>query len=363
MKSKLFIPVILCSLVLTACGSDSSETIAYNAKGIYDSFSDDYSYETSYETAEAEESPAEADNADDSAVSADTIKKEMLVYSCNMDVDVLNFDEAVDSFKKSLDGYGGFVENESYSDGGSNGKYYYADEEKWQTYSATVRVPSADYDAFCDYAASLGDLRSKNASVENVSSEYYDLNTTLEIYEAKEQRYIDLLADITDDEYAVSVEKELTELQVQIAQIKTRMNQIRTDVAYSYVYISINEVRVYTPEPVKKDTFFQRLSNTLSDAGTGFLSFLEGLLFVLIYLFPYLVLIGIIIAIIVAIRKKTKARRAKKAAKAAAAAVQVTYPQKYYGAAPEQDTPAQEPITPQENIPSDNKTDEPSENE
>ena len=362
MKGQLLIPVILCSVMLTACGSsDSAKSEAYIANGAYDSYDSDYGYETSYENASAEESPAEAYNGDNSAVSADTIKKEMLVYSCDMTVDVLNFDEAVDSFKESLDSYGGFVENESFSDGGSDSRYYYADEEKWRTYYATVRIPSADYDEFCGYAASLGDLRSKNASVENVSSEYYDLNTTLEIYEAKEQRYIDLLADITDDEYAVSVEKELTELQIQIAQIKTRMNQIRTDVAYSYVHISINEVREYTPEPVKKDTFLQRLSNTLSDAGSGFLSFLEGLLFVIIYLFPYLILIGIIIAIIIAIRKKTRARRAERAAKAAAAAVRMNYPQNtYYSpdkAAPVPNTPG-EPITPGENAASENTTDE-----
>ncbi|MGN1416036.1 MAG: DUF4349 domain-containing protein [Oscillospiraceae bacterium] len=361
MKRQLLIPVILCSMMLTGCGSsDKAASEAYIANGAYDnsydSYDSDYSYETSYETAEAAESPASAEN-EDSTVSADTIKKEMLVYSCNMTVDVLNFDEAVDSFKESLDSYGGFVENESYSDGGSDSRYYYADEEKWQTYSATVRIPSADYDDFCDYAASLGDLRSKNASVENVSSEYYDLNTTLEIYEAKEQRYIDMLADITDDEYAVSIEKELTELQVQIAQIRTRMNEIRTDVAYSYVYININEVREYTAEPVKKDTFLQRLSNTLSDAASGFLYFLEGLLFVIIYLFPYLVLIGIIIAIIIAIRKKTKARRAAKAAAAAAAAVRINYPQNNYQ--PAGNAPTNEPTTPQE---SDNAPDNTSDN-
>ncbi|MGN0692258.1 MAG: DUF4349 domain-containing protein [Oscillospiraceae bacterium] len=362
MKRQLLIPILLCSLMLTGCGSGEKSSEAYIANGAYDnsydSYDSDYSYETSYDTAAAEESPASAENENSDAVTADTIKKEMLVYTCNMTVDVLNFNEAVDSFKESLDNYGGFVESESYSDGGSDSRYYYADEEKWQTYYATVRIPSADYDEFCDYAASLGDLRSKNASVENVSSEYYDLNTTLEIYEAKEQRYIDMLADITDDEYAISVEKELTELQVQIARIKTRMNEIRTDVAYSYVYISINEVREYTPEPVKKDTFFQRLSNTLSDAASGFLSFLEGLLFVLIYLFPYLILIGIIIAIIAAIRKKSKARRAEKAANAAAAAVRMHYPQNSYS--PGEAAPVQN--TPQENAPSENTPDEPSDN-
>ena len=121
---------------------------------------------------------------------------------------------------------------------------------------------------------------------------------------------IELLADITNDEYAVTVEKELTELQIQIAKIKTRMNQIRTDVAYSFVNISINEVKEYKAEPVKKDTFGERLKNTISETASDFLIFLEGLLFLIISLFPYLVLIGIIVFIIISIRRKIKKKKA-----------------------------------------------------
>lgn len=319
MKRQIILPVLLCSILLTACGSSSYNEMSsiksadsYSSGASYDSYGEVNSAEE-YDYADAEGSDALSNTSgDESSLSSETIKKEMLVYTCNMTVDVLNFDEAIVKFKESLDSYGGFVENESYSDGGSDSRWYSEDQEKWQSYSATVRIPSADYDSFCNSAAELGDLRSKNASVENVSSEYYDLSTTLEIYEAKEERYIALLAEITDDQYAVTVERELTDLQIEIAKIKTRMNEIRTDVAYSFVNIRINEVKEYTPEPVQKDTFGQRLLNTLSDTGSNFLIFLEGLLFLIISLFPYLVLIGIVVFIVIAVRRKIKKRKALK---------------------------------------------------
>lgn len=236
----------------------------------------------------------------------------MLVYSCNMVVDTLDFDTSLNSFKNTLEMYGGFIEKENFNDGGGNGRWYYEDEEKWKGYSATVRIPSKNYDAFCNSAGDLGDLRSKTSNVENLSQEYSDLSTTLEIYEAKEQRYISLLADITEDEYAVEIERELTDIQIKIANIKTRMNQISTDVAYSYVYFTLNEVKEYVSVPAKTDTFLDRLGNTLSNAGSGFLVFLEGLLFFLIYTVPYLLLIGIVVFVVVSTVKK---RRAKKLAK------------------------------------------------
>ena len=90
------------------------------------------------------------------------------------------------------------------------------------------------------------------------------------------------------------------------------MNRIETDVAYSYVNISINEVKQYREEPVKNDTFIQRLGNTVSDTVSDFLDFLEELLFVIIHLLPYLILIGIIVVIVLAARKKIRAKKALK---------------------------------------------------
>lgn len=320
MKEKLLLPVIICSLLMTACGAsdtasgfkEANSAERYDYSSDYDEYYEYYDYDDeAYETADVDQLSSSSKNPEsDSGLAANSIKKEMLVYSCDISIDVLNFDEALNQFKASLDSYGGFVETENYSDGGGTSRWYYEDSEKWQSYSATVRIPSADYDDFCSAAADLGDLRKKTAVVENVSSEYYDLSTTLEIYEAKEERYIDLLAGITDDAYAVTVEKELTELQIQIAQIKTRMNEIKTDVAYSYVNISINEVKEYQTEPLQNDTFAQRLKNTLSETGSDFLIFLEDLLFLIIHIFPYLILIGIVVAAVIIIRKQIKSHKA-----------------------------------------------------
>lgn len=309
---------ILAAALLTACGSgyESSDTysaspaqnFAGSSKSNGDYASDIYVEVNSsdeYESADV----ADSDAASSQAAGDETLKKEMLVYSCNMSVDVLDFQTAADTFKASLDTYGAFVENENYSDGGSSGHWVYSDSEKWQSYSATVRVPSEKYDDFCNAAAGLGSLRSKNASVENMSREYYDLSDTLEIYEAKEKRYTELLKTIQDEAYAIKVEETLTDIQIEIAKLKTRMNDIRTDVAYSYVYITINEVKEYVSEPVKTDTFLQRLSNTVKDATDGFLDFLEWLLFALIYLFPYIVIAVFVIFIIRKSAVKRKKRR------------------------------------------------------
>lgn len=343
MKKRFLHVTLFAALILSGCGAGNKSSDTYVSNGSYITASStqteagwsadydyaddmDYNFEAPAAAEEAESpasSPASTKGSETSnGLTSDDIDREMLVYSCNMSIDTLDFASTVNGFKALLDQYGGFIENENYSDGGSNGRWYSESAEKWQSYSATLRVPSRNYDAFCNSAGNLGDLRSKNASVQNLSSEYHDLSTTLEIYEAKEERYIALLSEITEDEYAIAVERELTDLQIEIARIKSRMNKINTDVSYSYVYITISEVKEYVSEPVKTDTFFDRLLNTINDTWIGFVEFWETLLFLIIRLLPYLVLIALMVIIILALTKKRRAHKAQlrqeRAAQAAA---------------------------------------------
>lgn len=343
MKKRFLHVTLIAVLMLSGCGAGNKSDDYYVSNGSYPTASSvqteagwsadfDYADDVDYNfeppaAAESEESPA-ADPASapsgktSNGLNSNDIDREMLVYSCSMSIDTLDFASTVNGFKALLDQYGGFIETENYSDGGSYGRWYSESAEKWQSYSATLRVPSRNYDAFCNSAGNLGDLRSKNASVQNLSSEYHDLSTTLEIYEAKEERYIALLSEITEDEYAVAIERELTDLQIEIARIKSRMNKISTDVSYSYVYITINEVKEYVSEPVKTDTFFDRLLNTIHNTWMDFVAFWEALLFLIIRLLPYLVVIALLVIIILALTKKRRARKAQlrqeRAAQAAA---------------------------------------------
>ena len=336
---------LVCVALLTSCGapkfemaSDMAYTNSTNSRGIqadYKSKTEGAAYEAGYSDEEYASETAddagtvygEGTNDDTTAkvqntdISTESINAEMLIYSCTMGIDVLDFDPSVENFKAMLKQYQGFVESEDFNDGGNMSRWYDEKAEKWSTYRATVRVPSRVYDDFCNEVAGLGDLRRKNASAENVSQEYSDLSTTLKIYEQKENRYLELLAKAQDVVNAVAIEEKLTGVQVEIAKLKTRMNQIKTDVAYSYVYVTINEVKEYQAEPVHTDTFGERLSNTLKDAGKGFLNFLENLLFFLIYALPYLILFGfgifLFVKIVKVLANAGRKRKEKKAAKMA----------------------------------------------
>ncbi len=235
---------------------------------------------------------------------------DMLVYHCDITIDTLEFDRSVADFKAGLASAAGFVEKENYYDNYQDSGYYIEEEKKNRTYEATVRVPTNRYSEFLEGAKSLGDVRSQNANVENVSQEYTDLKTALEIYEAKETRYLNLLSTITDDQYALEVERELMDIEIEIAQLKTRINQIHTDVAYSYINITMREVRVYA-QIKNEDTFGQRMSNRIQDSWHFFLRVAEGLLVIFIMLFPYLLIVVILLLLILFLNRRYKKKLQK----------------------------------------------------
>ena len=289
-------------------------------------------YEESYEagddgvyfdsaTADEADYEANADGTDDidldstvtskAASTASTINKDMLVYRGNLVLESTDFDKSYDTIKKMITEYDAFVESENLN---TTNTY-----NNLRTYTSSIRVASAKYDDFMSGAGNAGTLKSKNSNAENVSQEYSDTAKALEIYEAKEARYIKQIETIKDETALIQLEDKLTELQIKIAQLKTRKSQIETDVAYSYVNLTLTEVKVI--EEGKDSSFAERLKATLHDSASDFLSFLESLLFFLIRALPeliviFLIIFGIVKFIIFLIKRKKNPAKDKKSRKA-----------------------------------------------
>ena len=335
-KRTLCIIGISASILLSACGGSSSDS-----KGAYDygteaflanegaasddysydwddyDIEEDYSYEAEYE--ESADAPAESIDLSEIATEPDVseakrtaseaadINQEKLVYTCDISIDTLDYEASLKLLRKLREKYDGFVESESFSDGGEvniYSYYYVEDDEKHREYNATIRIPTSSYDAILSDMEDVGDIRSKNSYVENLTQSYTDLKVTLDVLQQTYDRYAALMENATDEEYILNIQEKLTDTQIQIAQVKSRMNTINQDVAYSTINIHLKEVKEYKEAPAPRDTFGQRFKETVSESFETFLSFLEGFLFVIIRLLPFVVLAAVIAVIVIFINRK-----------------------------------------------------------
>lgn len=322
-RKKLAVLVICAALVLVGCGSGAAEENgggksyfmaqkADNAAGGKSQMdfqseeelgTEDYDVESAANENDAA-SEGEETSQKESGSELQKVRKEMLVYRGQLAVDTLDFAKSVKEFKKLVDKVGGFVENETYSDDAALDTYYVVEkDEKRNRFTARVRVPSSQYDTVMNAASDIGDLRSKQSNAENVTQQYSTYQSELKVYETERRRYLKLLEKATEDAYALKLEEKIFDLQVKIADLKSGITNLETDVAYSYIDITICEVVEYQHEVLKKDTFVQRLKETCSDSWESFLSVMEGLLFLLIRIWYYIVIGFAIFCLIQRIRK------------------------------------------------------------
>jgi hypothetical protein len=299
----------------------------------YEMADENYSYSKSdglagASSAVAPESASSESGSSDSDSTTPTLSEidtEKLVYHCDLNFDTENYDNSIAELKNLMNKYGAFLEYENERNNAG-----YGNTPSLRIYNATIRIPSENYQVFLDSTGNIGELMYKCQDVDNLSQEYSDLTAELEVLETKRDSYIAMMKEaktLDDMESLLMIDERLTEVEVSINRIKTRMRNINNDVAYSYITVNISEVREYE-DPVP-ETFGQRVSQAFKD---GWKHFKEACQNFVIWAAENIIAIGIFIIIILTIwfaflRKPVKAFRAKrraakaakKAAKAAAA--------------------------------------------
>lgn len=321
--------IVITAGLLTGCGSASgtidsapanNDTASYapQEKADYGAGIAQDNYTMNEAAAAAEEIDNETSDAggdDNTTQNMDsmTLLEEKLVYRCNLELETLDYAGTMTSIKEAIAQYGGVIQSENETD--SSYDWYYADYHKTQGTMRNyieIRVPSKNYDSFVSALDGVGKITSKSASIDNISQQYYDTTTQIEALQIQEKNLLEMLEQCTTIEEMITVQDRLTSVQYDISRLQTSKRYMDVDVAYSYVNISIEEVMEFRAEeePVKKNTFADRLKNTIKSTASGFLMFLEVLLFLFIRLFPYLVIVGIIVFF--ALRKTMKKRREEK---------------------------------------------------
>lgn len=287
----------------------SMSNIAYDTKEQYTEDSIEYSND-SEETVNNEviedvtydkTSNTISDNNDTNIV----LVEDKLVYRCNMNVETLNYDESYATLNELMKKYNCVISSEIFEDRATSYMYngYKSSNDNYKsgrTNTIVIRVPSANYNNFVNEYGKVGNIISKTQTVDNITQQYHDTTSQVEGLKAQMQRLETMLAQATEIEDMITINESITELQTEINSLTTEIISMDNDVAYSYITMQITEVVEYSDveQPIKRNTFIDRLKNQCKDTWKGFLNFLENSLFTIISLLPALVIIGIIYLIV-----------------------------------------------------------------
>jgi hypothetical protein len=145
--------------------------------------------------------------------------------------------------------------------------------------SLTLRVPSAHFDslmAFLNTQASY--LENKSVSIEDVSAQYYDLESRLKNQKALEERYLELLNQTKNMGEILQIERELNSIRSDIESQQGRFNYLKQQVRLSTINASYYELLPYSIEDGNPQTFVERVVESFVSGWSWFIGFIVGII-------------------------------------------------------------------------------------
>lgn len=248
----------------------------------------DYGYELE---AEAAEEPVSGER---SVTVPEGAAERKLIKTVNLSAETEAFDELVPQLQRRVEELGGYIESISVYDIDS----YYVENalQKRRCAQMTARVPKEALDGFLTQVGEQTNVTSRSENVEDVTLQYVDLDSHKKALLAEQERLLALMGQAESVEDIIAIEGRLSEVRYQIESMESQLRTYDNKIDYSTVYLSIEEVRKYSPPQTA--TVWQRIENgfvkSLEDIGFG----IRDLAINFVIDLPYIVLglLGIVAA-------------------------------------------------------------------
>lgn len=266
--------IILMTVTVAACGGSSSDQGGGMAE---ESKSTDYNGFGNFMAADSYDSsdPAAAEEVQDGAAERDSagiglpgsFNKEnvKLIFSADMRVQTLDFDEAEKGLYSLVEKVGGYFEFIS-QDNGS----WYSDDSSYKYASYTVRVPSDRFQEFISSVSEGMHVVNMSQNAQDVGQVYFDTERRLETLKNKHDRLEELLSNASNMTDIIELESALSDTEYQIEQYTSDLQRYDSLIDYSTVTIGIEKVSEYATGITEELTFWQRLGRSISQGAADF---------------------------------------------------------------------------------------------
>ncbi len=223
--------------------------------------------------------------------------------SVNMEATQAEFDAAMNNLKAEAAAVGGYIESSGLYQNGMM-----EDGTILRSFNITLRVPSENYTRAWADVQSFGTVQSANENQQNVTQQYYDMQSRLDTKKVEEQRVLDLIGQTTDVQDLLDLEQMLGQIRLEIETYESKLTNIDRLASFSTITANLNEVQKITEVRIQanlgdkmKDGFIQSANATLT--------FLQNLALGIAYISVPLVIVIVLLAFGFGIFKLTNRKR------------------------------------------------------
>lgn len=308
---------ILLSL-LAGCGASPS----YKYEGAYEAPAamNSYDWNDAYVEEAALSESASGSNSGSGASSLPANRK--FIITVDMDAETEDLDSLLTDLDRKLSALSGYVESQNIYNGSSYST------SRHRSVSMTLRIPADKLNAFTEEITSISNVISSRRSTEDVTLNYVDTQSRITALETEQTRLLELMEKAETMSDLLEIEARLTEVRSDLEMYASRLRVLDNQIDYATVYLSIDEVKEYTPivEKTRWESIRDGFAESISDLGNGILDLFAWIVIDIPYLLFYALVIFLIVLLIRFISRKRKAAKAKKMAAMAARYQQAQQP-------------------------------------
>lgn len=226
-----------------------------------------------------------------------------IIRNWDVSINVTDLEQAYSAVQELAESLGGYlVSGQLYSDGSRYTSAYLSLRVNWQLAEQAV-----------EQLAELGDMYNSHFSSDDITMAYYDVEARLLQYQAQKERLLELYAQADTIDELISVESELTRVQVEIDSLQGTLNYYANQTDTSLISISLYGAG--NAQPIKStgwDGFWQKVWSNMRTSLVRFWDALAGVFIWLLSRLPIIVLIvGAVVLLVLWIRSAGKKGRNK----------------------------------------------------
>ncbi len=227
-----------------------------------------------------------------------------IIKTYNLSLETKKFAEDSAFIVSKAEELGGYIANSSVS-----GNRLSSDDGGSQSARYTVRIPAASLDAYIQALSQTCNVYSSSLTTEDITDSYYGIQAQLDSLVLQEKKLNDMLAEAKSLQDMITIDNKLTSVRSEINALNYRLQNMDKSVNYSYVYITLNEVREYHKE---EKTYFQELGEAVIGSVKNFVDVLGNVVIIFVWVLPFGATIAAVVLLIVILEKQSKKKRLKK---------------------------------------------------
>ena len=222
-----------------------------------------------------------------------TAEQRMIVTTASFSITADDFEEAMFDLSQMVRVSGGFIQqSESFAATETRGAFAHM----------TLRIPTQSYEGFRDFIMELGEVTFFSEGGEDVTIQFFDTEARLAVLREQETRIRSFIEHAQNLEEIFLIERELTRISIEIEQLTTVRDRLRNLTSYATIHLSISDGG-FTPAV---EAFGSRIDEAFGGSIDGFIALIQGLILLVIWIWPLLVIAAIIVFLVRRRRRRRK---------------------------------------------------------